>query len=127
MPHIMRTDRNTQKKNIIKKLYIFIFTGATSCYTKSGIYENKKELLTYISIIKYYHILTIFKTKYLFYEREGLESVLLIGYNLLRKIGAKMDAAKGIMEYNGKKEELEYYGNEEKNDLCLIWEKLLFQ
>jgi len=80
--------------------------GATSCYIKKGIYENKKELPTYkrvstahgYSFIKYYHILTIFETKHLFYEIEGLESDLLIGYNLLGNIGAKIDAEKGIIE-----------------------------
>jgi len=46
------------------------------------------------TIIKYYHLLTIFETKLLFYEIEGLE------YDLL--IAAKIDAEKGIIEYNGK-------------------------
>jgi len=61
-----------------------IDTGATSFYIKKGIYENKKELPTYkkastlrgYSIIKYYHILTIFETKHLFNEIAGLESDL---------------------------------------------------
>jgi len=101
MPHITRIYRKTQKQ-----LRILIDTGATSRYIKKGIYENKEELPTYkrvytdhgYSIIKYYHILTIFETKHLFYE--------------ISKIGAKIYAEKGIMGYNGKKEKLEYYDNE---------------
>jgi len=92
MPHITRIYRKTQKQ-----LRILIDTGATSRYIKKGIYENKEELPTYkrvytdhgYSIIKYYHILTIFETKHLFYEIYGLETDLLIGYNLLRKMEAK--------------------------------------
>jgi len=37
------------------------------------------------SIIKYYHMITIFDTRYTFYEIEGLDSDLLVGYNLLKK------------------------------------------
>jgi len=48
--------------------------------------------------MKYYHILTIFETKHIFYNIERLESV-----HTIRKIGAEIDAEKGIMEYNGKK------------------------
>jgi len=62
--------------------------------------------------------LTIFETKHIFYNIERLESV-----HTIRKIGAEIDAEKGIMEYNGKKEKLEYYDNEEKTDLCLIGEQ----
>jgi len=42
--------------------------------------------------------LTIFETKHIFYNIERLESV-----HTIRKIGAEIDAEKGIMEYNGKK------------------------
>jgi len=37
------------------------------------------------SIIKHYHMVTIFDTRYTFYEIDGLKSDFLIGYNLLKK------------------------------------------
>ena len=57
-------------------------------------------------------MINIFGEQHLFYEIEGLESDLIIGFNLLRKIGAKLDIEKGIMEYKGNKEKLEYFDEE---------------
>jgi len=84
---------------INKKLKILIDTGATSCYIRTGIYKNKNELPIYkrvstvngYSIIKYYHMVTIFDTRYTFYELDGIKSDFLIGYSLLKKIGAVID------------------------------------
>jgi len=81
MPFLKRVDRKT--KNDIN---ILIDTGATACYIKKGIFENKNELSFYkkvstvhgYSIIKYYPYKNIFETRHLFYEIEGLESDLLI-------------------------------------------------
>jgi len=53
-------------------------------------------------------MITIFDTRYTFYEIEGLDSDLLIGYNLLKKIGAVIDTAKGVIKYNGIEEKLNY-------------------
>jgi len=66
MPYLIRTDRKTKKQ-----LKILIDTGATACYIKKGIFENKNELSIYekvttvhgYSIIKYYHIINIFETR----------------------------------------------------------------
>jgi len=33
---------------------------------------------------------------------------LLVGYNLLKKIGAVIDTAKGVIKYNGIEEKLNY-------------------
>jgi len=60
------------------------------------------------SIIKYYHMITFFDTQHTFYEIEGLDSDLLVGYNLLKKIGAVIDTAKGVIKYNGIEEKLNY-------------------
>jgi len=91
-------------------------TGATSCYIKTGIYKYKNELPIYkrvstvngYSIIKYYHMVTIFDTRYTFYEIDGLKSDFLIGYNLLKKIGAVIDTEKRVIRYGGKEEKLIY-------------------
>jgi len=56
----------------------------------------------------------------LFYEIEGLESDLLIGFNLLRKIGAIINIEKGVLEYKGKTEKLIFYDNEEKIETSVI-------
>jgi len=88
MFYLKRVDRKTQKE-----LNILIDTGATGCYIKKGILQNKNELSIYkkvstvhgCSIIYYYHYINIFETRHLFYEIEGLESDLLIGLNLLGK------------------------------------------
>jgi len=125
MPYLNRTDRKTKKQ-----LKILIDTGATACYIKRGIFGNKNELSLYKKVttvhgysnIRYYHIINIFKTRKLFYEIEGLESDLLIGFNLLRKIGAIINTEKGVLEYKGKSEKLKYYDNEEKNEISLIEE-----
>jgi len=61
--------------------------------------------------MKYYHILTIFETKHIFYNIERLESVHTI---------MELWVLWNIME---KKYKLEYYDNEEKTDLCLIGEQ----
>jgi len=53
-------------------------------------------------------MITIFDTRYTFYEIEGLDSDLLIGYNLLKKIGAVIDTAKGVIKYNGIEEKFNY-------------------
>jgi len=105
MPYLNRTNRKT-----MKQLKILIDTGATACYIKK------------YSIIRYYHIINIFETRQLFYEIEGLESDLLIEFNLLRKIGAIINIEKGVLEYKGKTEKLKYYDNEEKNEISLIKE-----
>jgi len=84
--------------------------GQPSCYIKTGIYKNKNELpiIKIVStvngyyIIKYYHMITIFDSRYTFYEIERLDSDLLVGYNLLKKIGAVIDIARGVIQYNGK-------------------------
>jgi len=39
-------------------------------------------------------MITIFDKRYTFYEIEGLDSDLLVGYNLLKKIGGIIDIAK---------------------------------
>jgi len=56
------------------------------------------------TIIKYYHLITIFHTNQVFYEIEGLGSDLLKGFNLLKKIGAVLDIQKETINYNGKEE-----------------------
>jgi len=58
--------------------------------------------------IKYYHMVTIFNTRYTFYKTDVLKSDFLIGYNLLRKIGAAIDTEKGEIRYGGKEEKLIY-------------------
>jgi len=50
----------------------------------------------------------IFDTRYTFYEIEGLDLDLLVGYNLLKKKGAVIDTAKGAIKYNGIEEKLNY-------------------
>jgi len=47
---------------------------------------------------------TIFDTRYTFFEIERLDSDLLIGDNLSKKIRAVIDTAKGVIECNGKEE-----------------------
>jgi len=54
----------------------------------------------------------------LFYEVEALESDLLFGFNLLRKIGAIINIEMGVLEYKGKTEKLINY--EERNEKSLI-------
>jgi len=84
MPHITWLDTKTKRP-----LKILIDTGATACCIKKGIYENKRELSIHkrvstvhgYSIIKYYHLMNIFGEQHLFYEMEGLESDLLVGFN----------------------------------------------
>jgi len=60
------------------------------------------------------------ETRHLFYKIEGLESDLLIGFNLLRNIGAIINIEKGLLEYKGKTEKLIYYDSEEKIETSLI-------
>jgi len=88
--------------------------GATSCYIRTGIYKNKNELPLYkrvstvngYSIIK--HMITIFDTRYTSYEIEGLDSDLLVSYNLLKKIGAVIHTDKEVIKYNENEEKLNY-------------------
>jgi len=56
----------------------------------------------YNQCYKNYQMITIFDSRYTFYEIERLDSDLLVGYNLLKKIGAVIDIARGVIQYNGK-------------------------
>ncbi|EAL58748.1 Prgag-pol, putative, partial [Wolbachia endosymbiont of Drosophila ananassae] len=93
-----------------------IDTGATACYIKKGTYQNGIELPIYkrvstvngYSTIKKCHYITIFQTKQIFYEIEGLKADLLIGYNLLKKIGAVIDTNNDTLKCKGKIEKLHY-------------------
>jgi len=97
--------------------------------------KNKNEFPIYkkvstvngYSIIKYYHMLTIFDTRYTFYEIDGLKSDFLIGYNLLKKIGAVIDKEKGVMRYGGKEEKLIYYNDSFFHQLSLSEVKNILQ
>jgi len=60
------------------------------------------------SIIKIYQNKTIFHTKHIFYEIEGLKADLLIGYNLLKMIGAIIEISNDTLNYNGRIENLHY-------------------
>jgi len=88
LPYLIRYD-----SKINTKLKILIDIGATSCYNRTGIHKNKNERSIYkrvstvngYSINKYYHVITIFNTRYTFYEIDGLKSDFLICYNLLKK------------------------------------------
>jgi len=75
------------------------------------------------SIIKYYHMVRIFDTRYTFYEINGSKSDFLIGYNLLKEIGAVIDTEIGIMRYGGKKEKLIYDNDSSFNQLFLSEEE----
>jgi len=75
---------------------------------------------SWVFIIKYYNYINIFETRHLFYEIEGLESDLLIGFNLLKKMGAVINIEEGMLEYKGKTEKLIYYDSEEKIETSLI-------
>jgi len=70
-------------------------------------------------------MITIFDTRYTFYEIEGLDSHLLVGYNLLKKIGALIDTAKGVIKYNGKEEKLKYDSEDILNQLSLTEENII--
>lgn len=95
---------------------MLIDTGATACYIKSGIFLNKNELPIHkrvstvngYSIIKYYQIIKMFNIKHIFYEIEGLETDLLVGYNLLKKIGAIIDTKKGVICYHGERGKINF-------------------
>jgi len=93
---------------------------------KFPIYKKVSTLNGY-SIIKYYHMLTIFDTRYTFYEIDGLKSDFLIGYNLLKKIGAVIDKEKGVMRYGGKEEKLIYYNDSFFHQLSLSEVKNILQ
>jgi len=77
------------------------------------------------SIIKYYHLITIFDTRYSFFEIEGLDSDLLVGYNLLKKIGAVIDTAKGVIKYNVIEEKLNYDNGNNLNQHSLTKENTI--
>jgi len=51
-------------------------------------------------------MVTIFDTRYTFYEIDGLKSDFLIGYNLLKKIGAVIDR-KRINKIWGKRRKID--------------------
>jgi len=70
-------------------------------------------------------MITIFDTRYTFYEIEGLDSDLLIGYNLLKKIGAVIDTAKGVIKYNGIEEKLNYDSGNNLNQHSLTEENTI--
>jgi len=72
-------------------------------------------------------MLTIFDTRYTFYEIDGLKSDFLIGYNLLKKIGAVIDKEKGVMRYGGKEEKLIYYNDSFFHQLSLSEVKNILQ
>jgi len=128
LPYLTRYDNK-----INKKLKILIDTGATFCYIRTGIYKNKNELPIYkrvstgngYSIIKYYRMVTIFDTRYTFYEIDGLKSDFLIGYNLLKKIGAVIDTEKGVKRHGGKKEKLIYDNDSSFNQISLSEEETI--
>jgi len=65
----------------------------------------------------------IFDTRYTFYEINGSKSDFLIGYNLLKEIGAVIDTEIGIMRYGGKKEKLIYDNDSSFNQLFLSEEE----
>jgi len=129
-----RIGQSTIRAITVKKLKILIDTGATSCYIRTGIYKNKNEPLIYksvftvngYSIMKYYHMVTIFETRYTFYEIDVLKSDFLIGYNLLKKIGAVIDSEIGVIRYGGKEEKLIYDNDSSFNQLSLSEKKPFF-
>jgi len=68
-------------------------------------------------------MVTIFDTRYIFYEIDRIKSDFLIGYNLLKKIGAVIDKEKGGIRYGGKEEKLIYDNDSSFNQLSLSKEK----
>ncbi len=72
------------------------------------------------SVIKIYHFITIFDTKHIFYEIDGLKADLLVGYNLQKKIGAVIDMSNDTLKFKGKIEKLNY---EEKFNLLEMKEE----
>lgn len=60
------------------------------------------------STIKICHYITIFHNN--FYEIDGLKAKLLIGYNLLKKIGSVIDTINDTLKCKGKIEKLHYDG-----------------
>jgi len=52
-------------------------------------------------------MVTIFDTRYTFYEIDGLNN-FLIGYNLLKKIAAVIDTEKGVVKYGGKEGKIDF-------------------
>lgn len=108
MPYILRYD-----KVINRELQILIDTGATSCYIKAGIYNNKNELnifkrvntINRYTIIKYYHIIHLFGVRQIFYEIDNLESDLLIGYKFLKKINAVINLKNKSLKTNPESEQ----------------------
>jgi len=70
-------------------------------------------------------MVTIFDTPYTFSEIDGLKSDFLIGYNLLKKIGAVIDTEKGVIKYGGKEENLIYDNDSSFNQLSLSEEKTI--
>jgi len=70
-------------------------------------------------------MVTIFYTRYSFNEIDGLKSDFLIGYKLLKKIGAVIDTEKGVIRYGGKEEKLIYDNDSSFNQLSLSEEKTI--
>jgi len=70
-------------------------------------------------------MVTIFNTRYTFYKIDVLKSDFLIGYNLLKKIGAAIDTEKGVIRYGGKEEKLIYDNDSSFNQLSLSEEKTI--
>jgi len=68
-------------------------------------------------------MVTIFDTRYTFYEIDGLKSDFLIGYNLLKNIEAVIDTEKGVIKYGGKEEKLIYDNDSSFNQLSLSEER----
>jgi len=70
-------------------------------------------------------MVTIFDMRFSFYEIDGLKSDVLIGYNLLTKIGAAIDTEKGVIRYGGKKAILIDDKDSSFNQLSLSEEKTI--
>jgi len=68
----------------------------------------------------------IFDTRYTFYEIDGFKSDFLIGYNLLKKIGAVMDTEKGVIKYGGKEEKLIYDNDSSLTNFPYLKKKQFF-
>jgi len=87
---------------------ILINKGATAYYFKKK-FSKKKEWFLYKKVY-----INIFETGHLFYDIEKLESDLLIGFYILRKIGSIINIDKGVLEYKGKTDQLIYNNNKNK-------------
>lgn len=68
-------------------------------------------------------MIIIFNIKHIFYEIEGLETDLLVGYNLFKKIGVIIDTKMGVIQYHGKEENLLFHNKVCKENLWHTEEK----